>query len=76
MTQHQHRKQILFDFSLHNQTFENVQSSKYLVTTITDNMDWGLHFSEMSFKAITILDFLRRNMAFAPRRTKEVACET
>ena len=33
----QHYKQILFDYSLHNQTLENVQSAKYLGITITDN---------------------------------------
>ena len=37
------------------------------VITITDNMDWGQHVSEIS------LGFLRRNLAFAPRSTKEVA---
>ena len=36
VTRHQHPKQILFDYSLHNQTLENVQSAKYLgITTLT-----------------------------------------
>ena len=39
VTRHQHHKQILFDYSLHNQTLENVQSAKYLGITISDNMD-------------------------------------
>ena len=30
VTRHQHHKQILFGYSLHNQTLENVQSTKYL----------------------------------------------
>ena len=33
-------KQILFDYSLHNQALGNVQSTKYIGTTITYNMDW------------------------------------
>ena len=37
VTRHQHHNQILFDYSLHNQTLENVQSAKYLGITITDN---------------------------------------
>ena len=41
VTLHLHHKQIIFDFSLHNQTLENVQSAKYLGIRITDNMDWG-----------------------------------
>ena len=48
LTRHQHHKQILFDFSLHNQTLENVQSAKYLGITITDNMDLGQHVSNVS----------------------------
>ena len=73
VTPHQHHKQILFDFSLHKQTLENVQSAKYLGITITDNMIWGQHISEISSKATKTLAFLHRNLAFAPRNTKEVA---
>ena len=76
VTRHEHHKQILFDYSLHNQTLENVQTAKYLGITITDNMDWGQHVSEISSKATKTLGFLRRNLAFAPRSTKEVAYKT
>ena len=55
---------------------ENVQSTKYLGITISDNMDWGQHISEISSKATKTLGFLRRNLAFAPRSTKEVAYKT
>ena len=64
VTRHQHHKQILFDYSIHNQTFENVQSAKYLGITITDNMDWGQHVSEISSKVTKTLGFLRRNLAY------------
>ena len=76
VTRHQHHKQILFDYSLHNQTLENDQSAKYLGKTITDNMDWGQHISEISSKATKALGFLCRNLAFTPRSTKEVAYKT
>ena len=76
VTRHQQHKQILFDYSLHNQTLENVQSAKYLGITISDNMDWGQHISEISSKASKTLGFLRRNLAFAPRSSKEVAYKT
>ena len=49
---------------------------KYLGITITDNMDWGQHVSEISSKATKTLGFLRRNLAFAPISTKEVAYKT
>ena len=76
VTRHQHHKQILFDYSLHNQTLENVQSAKYLGITVSDNMDWGQHISEISSKATKTLGFLCRNLAFAPSNTKEVAYKT
>ena len=47
--------------------------AKYLGITITDNMDWGQHVSEISSKATKTLGFPRRNLAIAPRSTKEVA---
>ena len=65
VTWHQHHKQILFDYSLHNQNLENDQLAKYLGITITGNMDWDQHVSEISSKAIKTLGFLRRNLAFA-----------
>ena len=76
VTQHQHHKQILFDYSLHNQILENIQSAKYLGITISDYMDWGQHIAGISSKATTTLSFLHRNLAFAPRSTKEVAYKT
>ena len=39
-------------------------------------MDWGQHVSEIYSKATKTLGFLCRNLAFAPRSTKEVAYKT
>ena len=50
---------------------EQVQSAKYLGLTITDNLDWGQHVSEISCKATKTMGFLRCNLALAPRHTKE-----
>ena len=51
-------------------------SAKYLGIAISDNMDWDQHISEISSKATKTLGFLRGNLAFAPRSTKEVAYKT
>ena len=61
------------DYTLHQQTLEKVQSARYLDITITENMDWGQHISDISSKATKILGLLRRNLAFAPRSTKKAA---
>ena len=76
VTRHLPDKQILIDYTLHQQKLEQVQSAKYLGLTITDNLDWGQHVSEISCKATKTMGFLRRNLALAPRHTKEVAHKT
>ena len=69
-------KQIIFNYTLHDQTLEQVQSAKYLGITITDNLDCGQHICEVTAKPTRTLGFLRRNLAFAPRQTKEAAYKT
>ena len=76
MTRHLPSNQIQFNYSLHQQTLEQVRSAKYLGLTITDDLEWGQHVSEISCKATKTLGFLRRNLALAPRHTKEVAYKT
>ena len=44
VTRHLPDKHILFDYTLHQQKLEQVQSAKYLGITITDNLNWGQHF--------------------------------
>ena len=56
----------------HQQTLELVRSE----LTITDNLEWGQHVSEISCIATKTLGILRRNLVLAPRHTKEVAYKT
>ena len=51
VTRYLPENQIQFEYSLHQQRLEQVQSAKYLGITITDNLDWGQHVSEISCKA-------------------------
>ena len=69
-------RHIQFIYTLYQQTLEQVQSAKYLGFTITDDLDWGQHISEITCKAIKTLGFLRPKLALAPRLTKEVAYKT
>ena len=73
VTRHSPLKQTKYSYSLHNQTLEQVTSAKYLGITITDNLDWGQHVSDVSTKATQTLGFLPWNLALAPRETKDVA---
>ena len=76
VTRHLPNKQVKFEYSLHQQKVEQVQSAKYLGITITEDLDWGQHTSEITSKATRTLGFLRRNLAFAPRQTKDVVYKT
>ena len=75
---HSPLKQItyMYSYSLHNQTLEQVTFAKYLGIIITDNLDWGQHVSDVSTKATQTLGFLCRNLALAPRETKDMAYKT
>ena len=70
-------RHIRFSYTLHQQTLEHVQSDKYLGITVTDDIDWGQHISDINiFRATKTLGFLLRNLALAPIHTKEVAYKT
>ena len=76
VTRHKHHKQIIFDYFLHNPALENVHSANYLGITISDDMYWGQHISEISSKTTKTLRCLGRNLAFAHKSTLEVANKT
>ena len=76
VTQHLHHEQLIQNNSLHNQVLEYVQSAKYLEDTISDNLDWDQHISDVSTKATKTLGFLHRNLSLAPKETKEAEYKT
>ena len=49
-------------YSLHSETLENVQHSKYLGVTFSHNLSWNFHLDSITQKANRILGFLRRNL--------------
>ena len=65
---------VLFGCALRRRRLGQVRSAKYLGLTITDDLDWGRHVSEISCRAAGAMGFLRRGLALAPGRAKEVAC--
>ena len=70
VTKHPLPKQIIHDYSLHNQVVENVPSAKCLGITITDDLDWGQHINNVTSKATKTLGVLRLNLTLAPKETK------
>ena len=53
--------QILHDYTMHQQTLENVQSAKYLGIKIKENKDWCQHISDISSIATKTLGCRHRN---------------
>ena len=72
VTRYSPLKQIKYSYILHNQILEHVTSAKYLGKTIGVNMFQTYQL----YNATQTLDFLRRNLALAPRETKDMAYKT
>ena len=64
-------KKIKASYSLEGTVLENVEKIKYLGVTITKNLKWNTHVSNICTKANRTLGFLRRNLAACPRNVKE-----
>ena len=70
------RKQIkrtIASYILGGTVLDNVEKIKYLGITITNDLKWNTHVSNICTKANSTLGFLRRNLAACPRDVKESA---
>ena len=66
-------KKINASYSLEGMVLENVEKIKYHGVTITNDIKWNTHFSNICTRANRTLGFLRRNLAACPRDVKESA---
>ena len=60
-------------YSLSNTVLDVVSSAKYLGVTITDDLQWSSHVSNITSKSNRMLGFLRRNLRGCPQKLKETA---
>ena len=60
-------------YCLVGQVLREVDQAKYLGITISSELDWSPHISNISAKANNTLAFLRRNLKYCPRQLKENA---
>ena len=60
-------------YSLEGTVLEKVEKIKYLGVTITNDLKWNTHVSNICTKANRTLGFLRRNLAACPLDVKESA---
>ena len=66
-------KKINASYTLEGTNLENVESIKYLGVTITSDLRWNTHVSNVCTKANRTLGFLRRNLYSCPQEVKEAA---
>ena len=64
---------IQANYTLEGTLLENVESIKYLGVTITNDLKWNTHISNVCTKANRPLGFLRRNLYSCPPDVKEAA---
>ena len=66
-------KKIHASYTHEGTALENVESIKYLGVTITNDLRWNTHVSNICTKANRTLGFLRRNLYSCPQEVKEAA---
>ena len=66
-------KKIHASYTLQGTDIENVESIKYLGVTITSDLRWNTHVTDVCTKANRTLGFLRRNLYSCPEEVKEAA---
>ena len=66
-------KKIHASYTLEGTNLENVESIKYLGVTITGDLRWNTHVSNVCTKANRTHGFLRRNLYSCPQEVKEAA---
>ena len=75
MMQHTRKrsKTIHASYTLEGTDLENIESIKYLGVTITSDLRWNAHVSNVCTMANRTLGFLRRNLYSCPQEVKEAA---
>ena len=66
-------KKIHALYTVEGTDLENVESLKYLGVTITSDLRWNTHVTNVCTKANITLGFLRRNLYSCPQEVKEAA---
>ena len=66
-----HLNKIQAFYTLEGAVLENVDNIKYLGLTITNDLKWNTHISNICTKANRTLGFLRRTLFSCPQNVKE-----
>ena len=64
-------KKINASYNFEGTILDNVENIKYLGITVTNNLKWNTHVSNICTKASRSLGFLRRYLSARPQAVKE-----
>ena len=67
------RNPLIHNYTLHGQSLKSVESAKYLGETITSDLRWNCHVSNITNKGNQTLGFLKRNLKIKSPALKAIA---
>ena len=67
------KQPIMNNYTLHGHQLEHVTTAKYLGVSITSDMKWNQHISNICKKANNTMSFLKRNLNIRNANIKEKA---
>ncbi|KAL8609842.1 hypothetical protein ACOMHN_020677 [Nucella lapillus] len=70
------KKPLTKDYILHDQKLKPVEETKYFGVTISRDLNWESHITNIANKANSTLGFLRRNLKIGSIAIKEMAYKT
>ena len=70
------KQPLAFNYTLHGHILQHETSTKYLGCTLTSDLNWGTHISNICSKANRTLGFLQRNLHISSRNIKQQAYKT
>ena len=70
------RKKTTRSYTLHGQTLENVNQTKYLGVTLQSDGGWDTHIAEVSNRGNRLLGFIKRNIKVKSKAIKARAYKT
>ena len=73
LTRKRIKKMLHASYTLEGTDLENVESNKYLGVTITSDLRWNTHVSNVCTKTNRTLGFLRRDLYSCPQEVKKTA---
>ena len=61
---------ITYNYTINDISIQEVSSTKYLEVTITNDLSWSTHITNITSKALSVKAFLQRNLKSCPTQIK------